>query len=400
MLEPKVIDRDEHSVSRKHFSESARKVLYRLNSKGYLGYLAGGAVRDILLDLDPKDFDVVTDARPNQIRKVFRNSRMIGRRFRLAHIYFQGEIIECATFRKQIDPEKEADELGKGFKQKDGMVVRDNIYGTPEEDALRRDFTVNALFYDISNFSVIDYVDGMRDLEAGLIRCIGDPLVRYEEDPVRMLRAIRFAAKLDFEIEDKTYAAIKKQKYLIRNASPARLYEEIQKLFFCGNAVKLLKHLRDTGLFKALFPEMDEFLVRNPAEGAWLHRVAQQFDKWRGAGKQITPPILFALLFGPLFEEQARKSGDGGRQNIKNSVAEQLNGMRDRVVIPKNIKYAVGYIMADQLRLINARNNKKAEKFLKNKGFGEAFVYFKLRSRHTGEHKEDLDWWEKRLKKT
>ena len=159
MLEPKVIDRDEHSVSRKHFSESARKVLYRLNSKGYLGYLAGGAVRDILLDLDPKDFDVVTDARPNQIRKVFRNSRMIGRRFRLAHIYFQGEIIECATFRKQIDPEKEADELGKGFKQKDGMVVRDNIYGTPEEDALRRDFTVNALFYDISNFSVIDYVD-------------------------------------------------------------------------------------------------------------------------------------------------------------------------------------------------------------------------------------------------
>lgn len=392
-MEPKIIDRDQHPVSRKHFSEAALKVLYRLNTKGYLGYLAGGAVRDILLDRDPKDFDVVTDARPNQIRKVFRNSRMIGRRFRLAHIFFHDEIIECSTFRRQVDDTEE--QKSRHFDKNDGMVVRDNMYGSPEEDAVRRDFTVNALYYDIQNFSIIDYVDGMRDMEARLIRSIGDPLLRYTEDPVRMIRAIRFAAKLDFRIEEQTYQAIKEKRMLIRNASPARMYEEIQKLFICGNAVRLLKYLEDTGLLEAMFPELSEFVAKDSREREWLRRAAQQFDKWRAAGKVIGPNLIFGLLFGPLCEAQAAQCKGGDPiSNAKKSALQEFNSMRERVVIPKNVKYAVGDMLADQILLSQSPRGKKSKRLVRRRGFAEALVYFKLRSRHSGRNNKQVEAWE------
>lgn len=398
-MQPEIIHRDEHSVSRKHFSEAARKVLYRLNTKGYIGYLAGGAVRDILLDRDPKDFDVVTDARPNQIRKVFRNSRMIGRRFRLAHIYFHDEIIECATFRRQIDSEQESKVKDKHFSRDGGMVVRDNVYGTPEEDALRRDFTVNALFYNIEDYSVIDYVDGLRDIDARLIRSIGDPRVRYTEDPVRMIRALRFAAKLDFTIEEETYAAIKDKSDLIANASPARMYEEIQKLFFCGNSESVFEYLEDTGLFEAILPDLAAFVAAGADERKWILRVVRQLDKWCAAGKEIRPDIFFGLLLGPYIASRADlfKGGDLFAR-LKNSAQDALNGMRDRIVIPKNVKHSVADIVGGQPRLTRAPKGKKAQGYARKRGFTEALIYFKLRARHSGRNLREAEQWQKLLK--
>lgn len=396
-MDPEIIHRDDHTVTRKLFSQAALKVLYRLNSAGHVAYLAGGAVRDILLGCRPKDFDIVTDARPNKIKKIFRNSRMIGRRFRLAHIYFHDEIIECATFRRQLD-ESDDSAKTKHFSESDGMVMRDNVYGTPEQDALRRDFTVNALFYDINDFTVIDYVQGMRDIDQRIIRCIGDPYVRYTEDPVRMIRALRFAAKLNFNVEEQAYRAIKDQAALLAKASPARMYEEVQKLFFCGNALKLIDYLQDTGLLEVLFPDLTKFLTDNSKEKQWLERVAKQLDVWRKADKQISAPLLFALIFGPICENEAEHAKGDRAGRVRNAAQNQLNGVRERIVIPNHVKASVAHILADQHLLQSPQRRKKTGRILHRKGFAEAFIYFKLRSRHTGENAKDVEWWENRLK--
>ncbi len=205
----RIVSRDEHSISRANISENALKVLYRLNKAGYEAYLVGGGVRDLLLGREPKDFDVATDASPEEVRKLFRNCRLIGRRFRLAHVHFGREIIEVATFRAAHEPESD------GAVSENGMLLRDNVYGTLEEDAWRRDFTVNALYYNIRDFSVVDYTGGMADLQAGRLRIIGDPHERFREDPVRMLRAVRFAAKLGFRIDPESEAAIRELGYLM-----------------------------------------------------------------------------------------------------------------------------------------------------------------------------------------
>ncbi len=396
-MEPEIIHRDDHTVTRKLFSQAAIKVLYRLNSAGHVAYLAGGAVRDILLGHRPKDFDIVTDARPNKIKKVFRNSRMIGRRFRLAHIYFHDEIIECATFRRELD-ESEEPAKKTHFSKNGGMVMRDNVYGTPEQDALRRDFTVNALFYNIKDFTVIDYVKGMQDLDQRIIRCIGDPHVRYAEDPVRMIRALRFAAKLDFDVEQETYRAIHDQAALLANASPARMYEEVQKLFFCGNARKLIYYLEDTGLLEVLFLDLTKFLAENPKEKLWIERVAKQLDVWRKAEKQISATLLFALIFGPICEHAAERVKGERAGCVRSAAQSQLNGLRERIVIPNHVKTSVAHILADQHSLLNPHRRKKAGRFLHRKGFAESFIYFKLRSRHIGENAKDIEWWENRLK--
>jgi poly(A) polymerase len=264
-LRPTIIPRSEHSISRKWISPNALRVLYRLKDSGKYAYLVGGGVRDLLLGREPKDFDIVTDATPGEIKKLFRNCRLIGRRFRLAHIHFHNEIIEVATFRSNSTEEEtrlefkaeatsaepvtglppttevpapERPKPPRMLKTEDGMILRDNVFGTPEQDALRRDFTVNALFYNIADFSVIDYVGGMQDLRNGSIRIIGDPLVRFTEDPVRMVRAVRFAAMLGFEIEKNTSQAMLELKEKIALASSARMYEEVLKLFMLGEGEK------------------------------------------------------------------------------------------------------------------------------------------------------------------
>ncbi|WP_425528565.1 polynucleotide adenylyltransferase PcnB [Xanthomonas oryzae] len=245
----RVIPRDQHTISRKDISPNALRVLYRLRESGFGAYLVGGAVRDLLVGHHPKDFDVATSATPEEVKALFRNCRLIGRRFRLAHVVFGREIIEVATFRANSDD-------GSGDRELDnGRLVRDNVYGTIEEDAIRRDFTCNALYYAIEDFSVRDYCGGFEDVQARLMKLIGDPELRYQEDPVRMLRAVRLASKLNFEIEAGTAEPIPRLAGLLSEAAPARLFEEILKLFLSGHGVASFEGLERYGLFGALFPK-------------------------------------------------------------------------------------------------------------------------------------------------
>lgn len=252
-LTPRIISRVDHPISRSMLNPNALRVLYRLKDNGHIAYLVGGCVRDLLLGREPKDFDVVTDATPVQIKKLFRNCRLVGRRFRLAHLHFKDEIIEVATFRALTSGETEEEpdvaiQAGAGTVEpprsprhlvsEDGVILRDNVFGTPAEDALRRDFTVNALAYNIADYSIIDFVGGVEDLERGVICTIGDPMIRFTEDPVRMLRAVRFAALLGLTIEEATWRALVVNAPAITRATPPRLYEEVLKLFLSGEGEK------------------------------------------------------------------------------------------------------------------------------------------------------------------
>src|SRR5690606_34429107 len=257
-VELQVIPRDQHNVSRKDISPNALRVLYRLRAAGFGTYVVGGAVRDILVGGHPKDFDVATDATPEQVRQLFRNCRLIGRRFRLAHVVFGREIIEVATFRANVDDGSGDRELHEG-----GRLLRDNVYGSIEEDAVRRDFTANALYYAVEDFSVRDYTGGFEDVQNRLMRLIGDPEARYREDPVRMLRAIRLSAKLQFDIEQATAAPIPALAPLLAEAAPARLFEECLKLFLSGHAVESFLRLERHQLLPALFPETAAALAAN-----------------------------------------------------------------------------------------------------------------------------------------
>ena len=252
---PVIVNRDDHCVSRKKISTATLKVLYRLNEKGFTAYLAGGAVRDLILKIKPNDFDVVTNATPEEIKKNFKNCRIIGRRFRLAHILFKGEIVETSTFRAPI-PENDFNINNSSIlKGSDGLVVRDNLFGSPKEDALRRDFTINALFYDPINFTIIDYANGLKDIYSKRIKVIGLPDKRFTEDPVRMIRAIRFASTLNFKIDKIDFISIKENAHLIENVSSSRLYEEIQKLFFNGSSKDMYKILEESNLLKYIFKD-------------------------------------------------------------------------------------------------------------------------------------------------
>jgi len=265
---PIIIPRNNHSLSRKNLSPNAVKVLYRLNKAGYDAYLVGGCIRDHLIGAKTKDFDVVTNATPEEVHATFSNSRLIGRRFRLVHVTFGREIIEVSTFRAN-SAQEDSDEVHKGqgsLKGKDsarsthGMLLRDNVYGSIEEDAERRDFTFNALYYNVQDFSIHDYCGGLKDIENKVIRIIGDPKKRYKEDPVRMLRAIRFAGKLGFEIDPVTAAPIKEMAHLLDHIPPARLFEEVLKLMGSGNGITTFELLREYGLFRYLFPDTEALL--------------------------------------------------------------------------------------------------------------------------------------------
>ncbi len=430
-IQPVIIPRSEHSLSRKWISPNALRVLYRLKDKGHHAYLVGGGVRDLLLGREPKDFDIATNARPHEVKKVFRNCRLIGRRFRLAHIHFPNEIIEVATFRALISEEPEI-EAGPGsaeqplvpgmqpqaesvapdvlaprptekprsprlLKTEDGMILRDNIFGTPEEDALRRDFTVNALFYNIVDFSVIDYVGGIKDLRSGLIRVIGDPVVRFIEDPVRMVRAVRFAAMLGFEIEENTYHAILELKDRVALASPSRMYEEVLKLFLLGEGEKTYQLLRRTGLFGVLFPRLNEW-VDTESDGfphIWIGKALEWVDACVQAGRQVPPHILFSLMFGQYIEEKAaelRKAGASALDAVIRALAEFLAEEAQRVMVPKKVGYPMRDIYWNQYRFEKTAGRHPLY-FLRRPGFTDAFEYLRFTSEVTGEKKELRVWW-------
>ena len=315
MAEPTIVPRAEHSISRRDVDPDALKVLYRLHEHHYVAYLVGGSVRDLLLNRRPKDFDIGTSAHPHQVKKLFRNCWIIGRRFRLAHVKYGNKTIEVATFRRHfaasestpeteavaadagvIEPEQDSAPV-VGRRAEDHLIHRDNTYGTPEEDAFRRDFTVNALFYDIGTFSIIDYVGGLNDLEARVIRCIGDPEVRFLEDPVRMLRAVVLAARLQFDIDAPVLDAITTHRHEIARSAPPRLLEEYYKILRSGHAEDAFKQLRATGLLKAITPEL-----ASAAEQLWVSIGA--LDRYRAlfdaAPEAMTNPILAGTLLFPL----------------------------------------------------------------------------------------------------
>jgi len=314
MAEPTIIPRAEHIISRRDVDPDALKVLYRLHEHHYIAYLVGGSVRDLLLNRRPKDFDIGTSAHPHQVKKLFRNCWIIGRRFRLAHVKFGPKTIEVATFRRHVaasamTPEAEVADESPNVpaesqdaalprrRADDHLIQRDNTYGTPEEDAFRRDFTVNALFYDIGTFSIIDYVGGLDDLDARVIRCIGDPEVRFLEDPVRMLRAVVLAARLQFSIDPPVLEAIADHRHEIARSAPARLVEEYYKILRSGHAKEAFKQLRDTGLLKAITPELAA-----AADSVWQSIAA--LDDYRArfdaAPDSLTNAILAGTLLFPL----------------------------------------------------------------------------------------------------
>ncbi len=319
MVEPRVIPREAHTISRRDIDPDALKVLYRLRQGDHIAYLVGGSVRDLLLARRPKDFDIGTSAHPYQVKKLFRNCWIIGRRFRLAHVKFGTKVIEVATFRRQVQPGEEIVQDGvpapepaavaeppterpRATAQSDGeastLIHRDNTFGTPEEDAFRRDFTINALFYDIATFSIIDYVGGLDDLQARVVRSIGDPEVRLHEDPVRMLRAVALAARLDFAIDPPILDAMAKLRHEIANSAPPRLLEEYYKILRQGAAERTFRAMAEAGLLEPISEE----LHRGSGERLWRSLAALDAyrQKFTGTPETLTNAILLGTLLEPL----------------------------------------------------------------------------------------------------
>jgi len=387
----RIIPRAEHAISRKSISAGALRVLYRLHEAGHRACLVGGAVRDLLLDGHPKDFDVATDATPEQVRALFRNCRLIGRRFRLAHVVFGREIVEVATFRGSSDD-------GSGDRHLvDGRLVRDNVYGTIEEDAVRRDFTVNALYYDISDFSVLDSVGGMEDLQHRVMRLIGDPEQRYREDPVRMLRAARLAAKLGFTIEPATAAPFAALGPLLAEAPPARLFDESLKLFLSGHGLASFRSLEQHGLLQHVFPATARVLAQGDA--AAFRRLVEQTlantDARVREDKPVTPAFLFAALLWEPVRRAAQAAIEGGADAgaaWSHATERVLREQAQRVAVPRRFTIAVEEIWAMQPRFAQ-RTKKRAFRLLEHPRFRAAYDFLVLRADESPELAELATWW-------
>ncbi len=390
---PTIIPRDQHSVSRDLISDSALKVLYRLKNAGYKSYLVGGGVRDILLGREPKDFDVVTDAKPEQIRELFRNCRLIGRRFRLAHVRFGDEIIEVSTFRA---PHHVSDE-GEGHIE-DGRIIRDNVYGDIDDDVWRRDFSVNALFYNIADFSIVDYVGGVRDLKEGKLRVIGDPNQRFTEDPVRMLRAVRFAIKLGLRIPVETEKPIFECAELLNDIPPARLFEEFLKLFMGGCSLQTFEALRHYGLFKYLFPQSDRVL--DTAERDYPHtfimHALKNTDQRLAEGNSVTPGFLLAsLLWEPMrnVAEEHISHGLSEMEAVQLASDTVISKQISSTSVPRRFSQMARDIWSLQVRL--KKTGKRSFRVLMHPKFRAAYDFLLLRAQ-AGESLTDLvEFWTK-----
>jgi len=367
-------------------------VLYRLRGAGYDAYLVGGGVRDMLLGREPKDFDVATNALPDEVKKLFRNCLLIGRRFRLAHVRFENEIIEVATFRAQGNGENEED-----ARTETGRILRDNVYGTLEEDARRRDFTVNALYYNITDFSVVDYAGGMADLQAGMLRLIGEPEQRYREDPVRMLRAVRFAAKLGFRIHPESEAPIFQLVHLLEDIPSARLFDEILKLFLGGCALQSFELLRHYGLFAHLFPQTEACLAKEQ-EGfpmTFLVRALRNTDSRIAEGKPVTPAFLYAaLLWEPLRQvmEASEEQGMGEVQALQEAAQNVESRQLAHTLLPKRFAVPMREIWALQPRLKRITGLRPI-KLVEHPRFRAAYDFMLLRAESGEDLGELTQWW-------
>ncbi|MFK5948615.1 MAG: polynucleotide adenylyltransferase PcnB [Methylococcales bacterium] len=388
----KVYSRSEHNISRSQMSPNAVKVLYRLKKSGYEAYLVGGCVRDLLLGYEPKDFDVATDASPEQVKQAFRNCRLIGRRFRLAHVHFGREIIEVATFRSSDT----ADNIEQKVHE-DGRLLRDNVFGSIEDDVWRRDFTVNALYYNIRDFSIIDYTGGMEDHTAGVLRLIGDPSTRYREDPVRMLRAVRFAVKLGFSLEASTEQAIFELAPLLKGIPAARLYDEVLKMFLSGKAVQTFEMLRHYGLFETLFPQADRCLnnEKNNFPKIFIAKALENSDQRIAEGKSVTPYFLMSAFLWEAVQELANEKMRQGEEEsfaYQHAASNVLSAQTKSISIPKRVTQSMREVWLLQLRF-EKRIGGRPYRLLSHPRFRAAYDFLLLRAETGGAAMELAQWW-------
>jgi poly(A) polymerase len=390
-VEPIIVPRSEHNVSRANISPNALKVLYRLKSAGFEAFLVGGGVRDLLLDRHPKDFDVVTNADPDQIQDVFRNCRLIGRRFRLAHVRFGRDVVEVATFRA-AGAEAEDNERAHSDS---GRILRDNVYGTIDEDVWRRDFTVNALYYNIADFSIWDYVNGVADVRQRTLRLIGDPEKRYREDPVRMLRAVRFAAKLDFTLAPETAAPIATLGKLIKDVPPARLFDELLKLFQSGHAVRSFDLLLEYDLLRYLFRDTQATLEtpeRDKVVDLIRRGLASTDDRVR-EDKPVTPMFLYALfLWFPIRALARRLEGEGWNDGQAMLEASQRIVATQQTAFPRRFSSPMKELLSMQWRF-GERHGARAARLLEHKRFRAAYDFLVLRAACGEVDQETVAWW-------
>jgi len=383
---PRTVPKEQHGIGREALSQGSRKVCEMLHSHGYEAYVVGGAVRDLLLGIRPKDFDVATNAYPEEVHKVFRRSRLIGKRFKLVHVMFGEETVEVSTFRARTATE--TDEHGR--------VLRDNIYGTREDDAIRRDFTINALYYDPASETILDYHNGLRDLQRKSVRIIGDARARYREDPLRMLRAVRFAAKAAFAIDERTRKPIRELAHLLENVPPSRVYEEMQKLLLSGNAATGLRQLRSEGLHHGLLPLLD-VIFEQPMGERFVNLALEQTDSRLRSGKSVSPAFLFAALLWHEVLAAWKKAEQRGQKPIPalfEAMDAVLEKQTDKLAIPRRFTAVMKEIWALQPRL-EQRSGRRPFGLLAQERFRAGFDFLVLRSA-SGETPEELSqWWEK-----
>lgn len=393
---PEVLNSSQHSLQRSQFSRYAVNIVERLQNAGYQAYLVGGCVRDMMLNITPKDFDVATSATPEQVRAEFRNARIIGRRFKLVHIHFGREIIEVATFRANHPQDDEEEDSNQSSRNESGRILRDNVYGTLEEDAQRRDFTINALYYDPVSERVLDYANGVHDIRNRLIRLIGDPEQRYKEDPVRMLRAVRFAAKLDFGIEKHSAQPIRALAPMLRDIPSARLFEEVLKLFLSGHAAPTFEMLVDLELFEPLFPASSKALEYNPTyTHTLISNALINTDLRIKQNKPVTPAFLFAALLWPALPAKVLRAQERGMPPIaamQEAAHELIIEQCQRISIPKRFTLPIREIWDMQERLPR-RSGKRADLLLDNSRFRAGYDFLLLRET-AGEQTDGLgQWW-------
>ncbi|MDQ7090564.1 MAG: polynucleotide adenylyltransferase PcnB [Methylococcales bacterium] len=391
-MQPTIYTRSEHTILPTQINANALTVLHRLEKSGFDAYLVGGCVRDLLLGREPKDFDVATNASPEEVKKVFRNCRLIGKRFRLAHVYFGREIIEVATFRGSTNETSEHQQT-----HKDGRLLRDNIYGTLEEDVWRRDFTVNALYYRISDFSVIDYADGMTDHKNAMLRLIGNPDTRYREDPVRMLRAIRFAVKLGFSLHPDCEQPLHELAPLLLGIPSARLYDETLKLFLSGYALQSFEMLRHYGLFAILFPQTEQQLAIEDHDfpRVFLIKALENSDKRVALGKSITPYFLLSAFLWETVQIKAeikREQGENQYMALQSAAHEVLKLQVKSTAIPKRVTQSMREVWTLQTRF-EQRSHSKVYRLLNHPRFRAAYDFLVLRAETGGASSELAQWW-------
>jgi len=393
IVEPRIIARPDHNISRADISDSALKVLYRLKDCGYRACLVGGGVRDLLLGVQPKDFDVATDASPEEIKKIFNNARLIGRRFRLAHVRYGRELIEVSTFRADLSDTKHE----QRHTDDSGRILRDNVYGSIAEDARRRDFTVNGLYYDISDFAIYDYVDGMADIESRTLRLMGDPDVRYREDPVRMLRAVRIAAKLNLTIEPATLKPIAQLAGLMADVPAARLFDEVLKALMAPYGLDVYDVMRANGLFEPMFPASVAAMetTGNGSGEMIIRRALENTGQRMLDDKPVTPAFLYAAFLWPAVRESQLAYIDDDKPPAPALAMAQrdiISAQVQRVSIPKRFGVPMREIWQLQPRF-HKRRGKQPQRLMSHPRFRAAYDFLLLRA-EAGEVEQELaDWW-------